>query len=126
MVFFQVRYLSSIHHRNLVTLLGYCQESNTQFLVYEYVPNGSVSSHLYGNSLSLIEKLNAINLNSLVTVLWELCSRQCTHHFGLVFPLGAGGKVPGNRLEFRNRLAISIGAAKGKCSAKGHEILALG
>lgn len=50
---FQVRYLSSIHHRNLVTLLGYCQESNTQFLVYEYVPNGSVSSHLYGNSLSL-------------------------------------------------------------------------
>ncbi|ESQ32818.1 hypothetical protein EUTSA_v10004401mg [Eutrema salsugineum] len=69
----EVRYLSSIHHRNLVTLLGYCQESNTQFLVYEYVPNGSVSSHLYG----------------------------------------AGGKVPGNRLEFRNRLAISIGAAKG-------------
>ncbi|KAG7563644.1 Protein kinase-like domain superfamily [Arabidopsis suecica] len=69
----EVRYLSSIHHRNLVTLLGFCQESNTQFLVYEYVPNGSVSSHLYG----------------------------------------AGGKVPGNRLEFRHRLAISIGAAKG-------------
>lgn len=42
----EVRYLSSINHRNLVTLLGYCQESNTQFLVYEYVPNGSVSSHL--------------------------------------------------------------------------------
>ena len=51
--FFQVRYLSSINHRNLVTLLGYCQENNTQFLVYEYVPNGSVSSHLYGNSLVL-------------------------------------------------------------------------
>ncbi|KAG5381626.1 hypothetical protein IGI04_033096 [Brassica rapa subsp. trilocularis] len=69
----EVRYLSSINHRNLVTLLGYCQENNTQFLVYEYVPNGSVSSHLYGG----------------------------------------GDKVSGNRLEFRNRLAISIGAAKG-------------
>ncbi|KAJ0252921.1 Protein kinase superfamily protein [Hirschfeldia incana] len=69
----EVRYLSSINHRNLVTLLGYCQENNTQFLVYEYVSNGSVSSHLYGS----------------------------------------GDKAPGNRLEFRNRLAISIGAAKG-------------
>lgn len=47
----QVHYLSPIQHRNLVTLLGYCQENNLQFLVYEYVPNGSVSSHLYGNSL---------------------------------------------------------------------------
>ncbi|GMP29958.1 hypothetical protein CsSME_00004845 [Camellia sinensis var. sinensis] len=28
----EVRYLSSIHHRNLVTLLGYCQENDQQFL----------------------------------------------------------------------------------------------
>ncbi|GKV40687.1 hypothetical protein SLEP1_g48296 [Rubroshorea leprosula] len=48
----EVRFLSSIHHRNLVTLLGYCQENNQQFLIYEYIPNGSVSIHLYGNSLS--------------------------------------------------------------------------
>ncbi|XVE67601.1 hypothetical protein DITRI_Ditri09bG0001100 [Diplodiscus trichospermus] len=41
-------YLSSIQHRNLVTLLGYCQENNQQFLIYEYIPNGSVSIHLYG------------------------------------------------------------------------------
>lgn len=36
--------------------------------------------------------------------------------------LAAGGNVPGNRLEFRHRLAISIGAAKGKCSAKAMPI----
>lgn len=48
----QVRFLASIQHRNLVTLLGYCQENNLQFLIYEYIPNGSVSIHLYGNSLS--------------------------------------------------------------------------
>lgn len=60
--FLQVRYLSSINHRNLVTLLGYCQESNTQFLVYEYVPNGSVSSHLYGNSLSFISDYSLFGL----------------------------------------------------------------
>ncbi|KAK7267267.1 hypothetical protein RIF29_19934 [Crotalaria pallida] len=53
----EVRYLSSIHHQNLVAVLGYCQENNLQFLVYEYVPNGSVSGHLYGPSQQLNEKL---------------------------------------------------------------------
>ncbi|OIW03359.1 hypothetical protein TanjilG_29344 [Lupinus angustifolius] len=53
----EVRYLSSIQHRNLVTLIGYCQENNLQFLVYEYVPNGSVSSHLYGAGQQLQGKL---------------------------------------------------------------------
>lgn len=46
----EVCYLSSIRNRNLVTLLGYCQENDQQMLVYEYIPNGSVSSHLYGPS----------------------------------------------------------------------------
>ncbi|KAI4350423.1 hypothetical protein L6164_004880 [Bauhinia variegata] len=68
----EVRYLSSINHRNLVTLLGYCQDSNFQFLIYEYVPNGSVSSHLYGASQQSREKL-----------------------------------------EFKHRLSIALGAAKG-------------
>ncbi|KAF1877906.1 hypothetical protein Lal_00038216 [Lupinus albus] len=44
----EVRYLSSIQHQNLVTLLGYCQENDLQFLVYEYVTNGCVSTHFYG------------------------------------------------------------------------------
>ncbi len=45
----QVRKLSEINHRNIVTLIGYCQEGGLQMLVYEYLPNGSVSRHLYGN-----------------------------------------------------------------------------
>ncbi|XP_038695088.1 probable receptor-like protein kinase At1g30570 isoform X2 [Tripterygium wilfordii] len=67
----EARYLAPIQHRNLVTLLGYCQENNLQFLVYEYVPNGSVSSHLYG-----------------------------------------AGQVLHEKLEFKNRLSIALGAAK--------------
>ncbi|PPR93336.1 hypothetical protein GOBAR_AA27333 [Gossypium barbadense] len=65
-------YLSSIQHRNLVTLLGYCQENNQQFLVYEYIPNGSVSIHLYGV-----------------------------------------GQVSAQKIEFKHRLSIALGAAKG-------------
>uniref|UniRef100_A0ACD5XCP9 Uncharacterized protein n=1 Tax=Avena sativa TaxID=4498 RepID=A0ACD5XCP9_AVESA len=48
----EVNYLSSIRHRNLVKLLGYCQDNDMQMLVYEYVPNGSVSTHLHGNGRS--------------------------------------------------------------------------
>lgn len=44
----QVRHLSEIRHRNLVSLLGYCQENGSQMLVFEYLPNGSISNHLYG------------------------------------------------------------------------------
>ncbi|KAK4346147.1 hypothetical protein RND71_032486 [Anisodus tanguticus] len=68
----EVRYLSSIQHRNIVTLLGYCQENDQQILVYEYIPNGSVSIHLYG-----------------------------------------GGHVTQEKLEFKHRLSIALGAAKG-------------
>ncbi|KAF2322974.1 hypothetical protein GH714_032570 [Hevea brasiliensis] len=68
----KVRYLSPIQHRNLVTLLGYCQESNEQFLIYEYIPSGSVSSHLYGP-----------------------------------------GRASDGKLEFKLRLSIALGAAKG-------------
>ncbi|KAE8021240.1 hypothetical protein FH972_007148 [Carpinus fangiana] len=54
----EVLYLSSIRHRNLVILLGYCQENNQQFLVYEYIHSGSVSSHLYGTGQHSREKLD--------------------------------------------------------------------
>lgn len=68
----EVRFLSSIQHRNLVILMGYCQEHNEQCLVYEYIPNGSVSIHLYG-----------------------------------------AGQVSSQKLEFKHRLSIALGAAKG-------------
>ncbi|KAL3653901.1 hypothetical protein CASFOL_003582 [Castilleja foliolosa] len=68
----EVRYLSSIQHRNLVALLGYCQENDLQILVYEYIPNGSVSVQLYG-----------------------------------------AGQVAQEKLEFKHRLSIALGAAKG-------------
>ncbi|XP_034684791.1 serine/threonine-protein kinase-like protein ACR4 isoform X2 [Vitis riparia] len=64
--------LSEIQHRNLVTLLGYCQESGSQMLVFEYLPNGSMCNHLYDTGLEATTKL-----------------------------------------EFKRRLSIALGAAKG-------------
>ncbi|KAG6543479.1 hypothetical protein Mapa_015149 [Marchantia paleacea] len=45
----EVNLLSRVHHRNLVSLLGYCEEMDQQVLVYEYMGNGTLREHIYGN-----------------------------------------------------------------------------
>ncbi|XP_044498601.1 probable serine/threonine-protein kinase PBL15 [Mangifera indica] len=70
----EVNYLSEIRHRNLVTLLGYCQEGGSQMLVFEYLPNGNMCNHLYDT-----------------------------------------GRESSTKLEFKQRLCIALGAAKGLC-----------
>ncbi|KAH9311052.1 hypothetical protein KI387_026087, partial [Taxus chinensis] len=44
----EVEMLSRLHHRNLVKLIGICNEEHNRCLVYELIPNGSVESHLHG------------------------------------------------------------------------------
>ncbi|KAL3753312.1 hypothetical protein ACJRO7_000671 [Eucalyptus globulus] len=46
--FTEIEFLSRLHHRNLVSLVGYCDEENEQMLVYEFMPNGSLHSALSG------------------------------------------------------------------------------
>lgn len=46
--------LSLLHHPNLVTLLGYCTDGDQRLLVYEYMPMGSLETHLFGTSLYLV------------------------------------------------------------------------
>ncbi|CAI8597059.1 unnamed protein product [Vicia faba] len=42
----EIRILSRIHHRNLVSLIGYCDEEGEQMLVYEFMSNGTLRDHL--------------------------------------------------------------------------------
>ncbi|KAB5563884.1 hypothetical protein DKX38_003938 [Salix brachista] len=44
----EVEVLSCAQHRNVVMLLGFCIEDRRRLLVYEYICNGSLDSHLYG------------------------------------------------------------------------------
>jgi serine/threonine protein kinase len=46
----EISLLSRLHHRNLVSLIGYCDEEGEQMLVYEYMPNGTLRDHLSGTS----------------------------------------------------------------------------
>lgn len=42
----EIKLLSYVSHPNLVRLLGCCIEEGEQILVYEYMPNGTLSQHL--------------------------------------------------------------------------------
>ncbi|KAJ6827970.1 putative LRR receptor-like serine/threonine-protein kinase [Iris pallida] len=44
----EVTLLSRIHHRNLVTFLGYSQQDGKNILVYEFMHNGTLKEHLRG------------------------------------------------------------------------------
>ncbi|KAG2615327.1 hypothetical protein PVAP13_3NG063600 [Panicum virgatum] len=65
----EIELLSRVHHRNVVSLVGFCLDQDEQILVYEYVPNGTLKESLTGKS--------------------------------------------GVRLDWRRRLRVVLGAAKG-------------
>ncbi|XP_062165160.1 leucine-rich repeat receptor protein kinase HPCA1-like isoform X2 [Alnus glutinosa] len=46
----EIELLSRVHHKNLVTLVGFCFEQAEQMLVYEYIPNGTLMDSLSGKS----------------------------------------------------------------------------
>nr|XP_011464973.1 PREDICTED: probable leucine-rich repeat receptor-like protein kinase At5g49770 [Fragaria vesca subsp. vesca]XP_011464974.1 PREDICTED: probable leucine-rich repeat receptor-like protein kinase At5g49770 [Fragaria vesca subsp. vesca] len=46
----EIELLSRVHHKNLVSLLGFCFDRGEQMLVYEYVANGTLKDSLSGKS----------------------------------------------------------------------------
>ncbi|KAL2546325.1 putative proline-rich receptor-like protein kinase PERK9 [Forsythia ovata] len=44
----EVEIISRVHHRHLVSLVGYCISDQRRLLVYDYVPNNTLYFHLHG------------------------------------------------------------------------------
>ncbi|KAF7803787.1 L-type lectin-domain containing receptor kinase IX.1-like [Senna tora] len=79
----EVKIISQLRHRNLVQLLGWCHKKNDLLLVYEFMPNGSLDSHLYNNNNGLltwqVRYKIALDLASALLYLHEEWS-QCVLH----------------------------------------------
>lgn len=46
----EIELLSRVHHKNIVSLMGFCFERGEQMLVYEFIANGSLSDSLSGKT----------------------------------------------------------------------------
>lgn len=56
----EVEIISRVHHRHLVSLVGYCIAGDRKMLVYEFVPNNNLEFHLHG--MFIIYSYNFLNL----------------------------------------------------------------
>ncbi|KAK6227792.1 Protein kinase domain - like 10 [Theobroma cacao] len=57
----ELAFLSRLHHKHLVRLVGYCEEKDERLLVYEYMKNGALYDHLHDKNN--VEKSSSL-LNS--------------------------------------------------------------
>lgn len=44
----EVEIITRVHHRHLVSLVGYCISEQQRLLIYEFVPNKTLEHHLHG------------------------------------------------------------------------------
>ncbi|VVB00437.1 unnamed protein product [Arabis nemorensis] len=60
----EVEILARIRHKNLLSVRGYCAEGQERLIVYEYMPNLSLVSHLHGqhSSESLLDWTRRMNI----------------------------------------------------------------
>ncbi|XP_016203041.1 proline-rich receptor-like protein kinase PERK9 [Arachis ipaensis] len=58
----EVEIISRIHHRHLVSLVGYCIQDTRRLLVYDYVPNNTLYFHLHGDGRPVLEWANRVKI----------------------------------------------------------------
>ncbi|PRQ35357.1 putative protein kinase RLK-Pelle-SD-2b family [Rosa chinensis] len=77
----EVSAIGRTNHRNLVQLLGFCNEGQHQLLVYEYMSNGSLATFLFGESRPNWNTRKKIALGTARGLLYlhEECSSQIIH-----------------------------------------------
>ncbi|CAK9141210.1 unnamed protein product [Ilex paraguariensis] len=44
----EIETISRVHHKHLVSLVGYCMTGAERLLIYEFLPNNTLEFHLHG------------------------------------------------------------------------------
>ncbi|GKV16858.1 hypothetical protein SLEP1_g27432 [Rubroshorea leprosula] len=51
----EVEIISRVHHRHLVSLVGYCISEHQRLLIYDYLPNNTLHYHLHGRGRPVMD-----------------------------------------------------------------------
>ncbi|KAL0699480.1 hypothetical protein Bca4012_055602 [Brassica carinata] len=88
----EVEIISRVHHRHLVSLVGYCMAGGKRLLVYEYVPNNNLEFHLH--AMFYVVQVADFGLAKLVSDTNTHLSTRVMGTFGYVAPeYAASGKL---------------------------------
>ncbi|KVH97767.1 Concanavalin A-like lectin/glucanase, subgroup [Cynara cardunculus var. scolymus] len=77
----EILILSSLNHPNLVKLHGYCSDPRGLLLVYEYVPNGTLSDHLH------VYKKQCLTWQTRIDIALQIALAIEYLHFSVVPPI---------------------------------------
>ncbi|XP_022735551.1 G-type lectin S-receptor-like serine/threonine-protein kinase LECRK4 [Durio zibethinus] len=77
----EVKVIGQTHHKNLVRLLGYCDEGENRLLVYDFMQNGTLASFLFGVLRPSWQRRLQIasGIAKGLTYLHEECNTQIIH-----------------------------------------------
>ncbi|XP_048421909.1 LEAF RUST 10 DISEASE-RESISTANCE LOCUS RECEPTOR-LIKE PROTEIN KINASE-like 2.1 [Pyrus x bretschneideri] len=80
----EIATIGTIHHANVVRLVGYCVEGSKRALVYEFMANGSLDKYIYSEEGSVpltIDKMYEISLGVAqgIEYLHQGCEMQILH-----------------------------------------------
>ncbi|MFS7907487.1 putative protein kinase RLK-Pelle-SD-2b family [Helianthus anomalus] len=77
----EVNTIARTHHKNLVQLLGYCDDDEQRLLIYEYMSNGTLAVFLFGDKKPSWKQRSyiAVGVAKGLTYLHEDCSNRIIH-----------------------------------------------
>lgn len=90
-----------VHHRNLVSLIGYCDDRHNKALIYEYMTNGNLKQYLLGIQ-ELIHILKSFKLMYLICM-----NSMAKSSYVLI------AEMDTNMLSWSDRVEIAVDAANG-------------
>ncbi|CAL1379898.1 unnamed protein product [Linum trigynum] len=83
----EVVILSQINHRHIVKLLGGCLETEFPVLVYEFIPNGSLSSYIHGQKQDGEEDSVSLPWDDRFRIAREVAGAVAYMHSAASFPI---------------------------------------